>query len=122
MRTWLKFLALMASLLPASALAQAPSPVRYDQPVIAITHVRLVHGTGTPAASNATILIRDGRIAAVGPSRRVRFPAGATLIDGTGQTLFPGFVFVHEHMFYPVAAAISARCCTASRRSISPAA
>jgi enamidase len=29
-------------------------------------------------------------------------PAGATLIDGTGKTLLPGFVFVHEHLFYPV--------------------
>ena len=37
----------------------------------------------------------------VGPSRRIRVPAGATIIDGTGKTVLPGFVFMHEHMFYP---------------------
>ena len=102
MRAWLKIVALLTSLLPAPIMAETPSPVRYNQPVIAITHVRLVDGTGAPAMADATVLIRDGRIEAVGRSRRVRVPAGATLIDGTGKTLLPGFVFLHEHLFYPV--------------------
>jgi len=102
MREWLKIVAFVASLLPSPAFAQAPSPVRYNQPLIAITHVRLVDGTGAPAARDATILIRNGRIEAAGRSRRVRVPADATLIDGRGKTVLPGFVFVHEHLFYPV--------------------
>ena len=102
MRAWL-FALLSAFCLTAPAQGQSPppSPVRYNQPVIAISHVTLVDGTGAPALRDATIVLRDGRIAAVGPSRRVRVPAGATVIDGTGRTLLPGFVFVHEHMFYP---------------------
>jgi enamidase len=79
---------------------QRPSPVRYNQPVIAITHATLVDGTGAPAARDMTIVVRDGRIASIGPSGRIRVPAGATMIDGTGKTILPGFVFVHEHMFY----------------------
>ena len=98
MRGWL--IAMLAGLaVTSSAHGQAPSPVRYDQPVIAITHVTLVDGTGAAPVRDATVVIRDGRIAAVG--RRVRAPDGATIIDGTGKTLLPGFVFVHEHMFYP---------------------
>src|SRR5688500_7170980 len=105
MRAWL-FALLSAFCLTAPAQGQGPppSPVRYGQPVIAITHVTLVDGTGAPALRDAAVVLRDGRIAAVGPSRRVRVPAGATLIDGTGRTLLPGFVFVHEHLFYPTGA------------------
>ena len=103
MRAWL--IAVLASLFvtaSAHGQGQRPSPVRYDQPVIAITNVTLVDGTGAAPVRDATVVIRSGRIAAVGPSRRVRPPEGATIIDGTGKTLLPGFVFVHEHMFYPV--------------------
>jgi enamidase len=88
----------------APAAAQQPQPagpVRYNQPLIAITHVAIVDGTGAPATRDMTIVLRDGRIAALGPARRIRVPNGATLIDGTGKTVLPGFVFVHEHMFYP---------------------
>jgi imidazolonepropionase-like amidohydrolase len=102
MRAW--FLAVFASLAvnaSAQGQEQPPSPVRYDQPVIAITHVAVVDGTGAPAANDMTLVLQGGRIAALGPSRRVRVPEGATVIDGTGKTVLPGFVFVHEHMFYP---------------------
>jgi imidazolonepropionase-like amidohydrolase len=106
MRAWLVAF-MSAFLVTSSAHAQAqnqpPSPIRYRQPVIAITHATLVDGTGAPALRDATIVVREGRIAAVGPSRSVRVPAGAEVIDGTGKTVLPGFVFVHEHMFYPSA-------------------
>lgn len=102
MRIWTIIAALLLLHLPASAQTQRPSPLRYAQPVIAITNVTLVDGTGTPARRDVTIVIRDGRIASVGPARQARVPAGATIIDGRGKTILPGFVFVHEHMFYPV--------------------
>jgi imidazolonepropionase-like amidohydrolase len=103
MRAWLTLiLALLFASGPAFAQQQRPSPVRYNQPLIAITHVTLVDGTGAPARRDQNVIIRDGRIAAVGPAARTLAPAGATIIDGTGKTLLPGFVFVHEHMFYPV--------------------
>ncbi len=53
-------------------------------PVVAITHVRVIDGHGTPARENQTVLLRDGRIAAVGPA--VVPPAGSAVIDGSGQT------------------------------------
>ena len=68
-------------------------------PVLAITHVRVIDGRGTPAKDNQTVLLRDGRIAAVGLP--VTLPEGVPVIDGTGQTLIPGLVGMHDHMFYP---------------------
>ncbi len=100
MRIW-TIVAIVAAILTSPAKAQDASFVRYAQPVIAITHAQLVDGTGAPPARDMTIVIRDGRIAAVGRSGRVRVPADATEIDGTGKTVLPGFVFMHEHMFYP---------------------
>ncbi len=49
-----------------------------------------------------TLVSDHGRIAALGPSARVRIPAGATVVDLRGKTLLPGFVMVHEHLFYPL--------------------
>lgn len=103
MRKWLTLLLLaLSGWSPAAAQPAAPaSPVRYNQPLLAITHVRLVDGTGAAARPDVTVIVRDGRIAAVGPARRTPVPPGATVIDGVGKTLLPGFVFLHEHMFYP---------------------
>jgi imidazolonepropionase-like amidohydrolase len=92
---------LLLHLAPAAEAQQRPSPLRYSQPVIAITGTTLVDGTGAPARRDVTVVIRDGRIASVGPAARTRVPGGAHVIDGRGKTLLPGFVFVHEHMFYP---------------------
>jgi len=46
-------------------------------------------------------VIDHGRIGAIGGSSRLRAPAGAAIIDARGKTLLPGFVMVHEHLFYP---------------------
>ena len=73
--------------------------VSHAQPLLAITHVRVIDGTGAAAQENQTVLLRDGLIAAVG--RQVEVPNDATVIDGSGQTLIPGLVGMHDHMFYP---------------------
>lgn len=89
---------------PALAAAQQPPAnpfVAYSQPVIALTHVKLVDGTGAPARPDMTVVIKDGRFLAVGASKKTAPPPGATVIDGTGKTVIPGLVFMHEHMFYP---------------------
>ncbi|WP_350015649.1 amidohydrolase family protein [Rhodanobacter sp. IGA1.0] len=78
---------------------QVQAYVAHAQPLLAITHVRVVDGHGTGARENQTVLLRDGRIAAVG--RHVDVPGEATVIDGSGQTLMPGLVGMHDHLFYP---------------------
>jgi len=78
--------------------------VVHAEPVIAMTHAMVIDGTGADPQQDMTLVIRDGRIAALGPSSHVPIPAGATVIDARGKTLLPGFVMVHEHLFYPTGA------------------
>jgi len=75
--------------------------VAYAGPTLFFDHVEIVDGTGAPPTRDMALLVKDGRIAAIAPAARLRPPAGATVIDGRGKTLLPGFVMVHEHMFYP---------------------
>ena len=48
-----------------------------------------------------TVVIRDGIIQQVGPSRQVRIPAGATRIEAGGKFLMPGLADLHVHMVGP---------------------
>ena len=62
--------------------------------LVAITNATVLtasHGT----IEKATILIRDGKIAAVGPN--VSVPQGAEIIDGTGRFVTPGIIDAHSH-------------------------
>jgi imidazolonepropionase-like amidohydrolase len=92
----------------AQSLASLSQGVRdfvaVPEAAFAVTGVRLIDGTGSPARDGMTVMVRDGRIVEVGPSARVRLPAGIREIDGRGRTLLPGLVMVHEHLFYPAGA------------------
>src|SRR5437016_4333905 len=75
--------------------------VQIDTPTIALTHVRVIDGTGAPARADQTVIIRDGMIAAVGAGTSVQVPPGAQVLDLTGKSVIPGLVMVHEHLYYP---------------------
>jgi len=62
--------------------------------VTAIVDATIFDGTGA-APRVATVIIRDGRIADVGP--RLRPPRGATVIQAKGKALLPGFFDLHTH-------------------------
>jgi imidazolonepropionase-like amidohydrolase len=70
-------------------------------PVVALTHVRIIDGTGAAPAENQTVVIDHGKIAAVGSAAGVAIPSGAQTLDLTGSTVIPGMVGMHEHLFYP---------------------
>lgn len=99
-------LALLLTAAPASGQAPpqlAETVTRYvsvNAPVVAITNVLVIDGTGGAAKPGQTVVIRDGRIEAVGPSGKVKPPAGATVIDATGHTLIPGMFGLHDHLYY----------------------
>ncbi|HEY5908294.1 MAG TPA: amidohydrolase family protein [Vicinamibacteria bacterium] len=69
-----------------TSAARAAEPT--DVP-IAITGARIVTVSG-PVIEKGTLVVSGGKIAAVGPS--VAVPAGAKVIDATGQTLYPGLI------------------------------
>jgi imidazolonepropionase-like amidohydrolase len=77
--------------------------VSVNQPVVAITDVLLIDGTGKAARPGQTVVLRDGKIEAVGPASSVKVPTGATTIDGRGKTVIPGIIGLHDHLFYNAA-------------------
>ncbi|HUF23233.1 MAG TPA: amidohydrolase family protein [Vicinamibacterales bacterium] len=75
--------------------------VKVDAAVVALTHARVIDGTGAAPREDQTILMRDGLIAAAGSAADVAVPDGATVIDLSGRSVMPGLVMVHEHLYYP---------------------
>jgi imidazolonepropionase-like amidohydrolase len=83
-------------------LGRAVRPfVAVDTTVVALTHARVIDGTGAAARNDQTLIIRDGNIAALGPSSSVAVPAGAQVLNLAGKSVIPGLVMLHEHLFYP---------------------
>jgi imidazolonepropionase-like amidohydrolase len=76
------------------SLAQAPA----TGGTIALTGARVIDGTGATPLAQATILVTNGRIAAVGAPAAVRIPAGATRVDLSGKTIMPGLINAHAHL------------------------
>jgi imidazolonepropionase-like amidohydrolase len=66
---------------------------------IALTHVRVIDGTGATPVDDSTVLIDGAKIAAVQPAGAA-VPAGYRKIDLTGASVIPGIVGMHDHMFY----------------------
>ncbi|MBM3809764.1 MAG: amidohydrolase family protein [Acidimicrobiia bacterium] len=75
--------------------------VSVDAPVIALTHARVIDGTGAAARDDQTVVIAHGTITAIGSSASTAIPGGAHVIDLTGKSVIPGLIMVHEHLYYP---------------------
>jgi hypothetical protein len=54
---------------------------------------------GDEVIEDGTVVVTDGRIAAVGRRGAVRVPAGAHVVEARGATILPGFVDTHAHWF-----------------------
>ena len=118
----MRTLALLVALsIPALSAAQSPdapehlSPavlryVKYDtaKNTLWLDHVRVIDGTGAAALEDATVILSDGKIAAILPHPDKSHMAAwgcadcppALHLDLTGHTLFPGLVGMHDHMYY----------------------
>jgi imidazolonepropionase-like amidohydrolase len=88
---------------PDSLSEEVRKYVAVGTSVIALTHVQVLDGTGAPPRSDQTILIRNGRIAEVGPAGSMKVPAGVRTMDLNGHTVIPGLVGMHNHLFYTAA-------------------
>lgn len=96
------------ALAPAGAAAQRPALgpavrpyVAVDTPVVALTHVRVIDGTGAAPRDDQTLILQDGNIVAMGSAATTTVPAGAQVMDLTGKSVIPGLVMMHEHLYYP---------------------
>ena len=93
------------------AAAQTLSPevrkfVTVDAPVVALAHVRVIDGTGASARDDQTIIVAKGKIESVGDSSSADIPKDAQVLDLHGDTVIPGLVGMHDHMFYPMGGGI----------------
>ncbi len=96
--------ALQAQSAPRALAPNVRQFVAIDAPVVALTNVRLVDGTGAPARDGQVIVIEGATIRAVGPASSTPVPAGARVVDLAGQVVIPGIVGLHDHMYYSSAA------------------
>jgi len=89
------------------AAAQTLSPqvkpyVKVDAPVVALTHIRVIDGTGAPVREDQTVVLNAGKIESVGDAASASVPKDAQVIDLHGYSVIPGLVGMHDHLFYPV--------------------
>jgi imidazolonepropionase-like amidohydrolase len=63
---------------------------------LVISNARILDGTGN-AIERGTVVVRDGRIAAVGANASGA-PTNAVRIDAGGRTVMPGFIDAHRHI------------------------
>jgi imidazolonepropionase-like amidohydrolase len=75
-----------------------PEPVEMTPGLQAFVGGRIIDGTGAAAIEDGVLVVRDGRIEAVGTSDSVTVPADAEQIDVSGRTLMPGMVNAHGHV------------------------
>jgi len=74
--------------------------IDYDTSAIAFIHCKLADVRHLKVLDDQTVVVRNGIITAVGDSKHLPAPAGTLVVDLTGKSLLPGFVLLHEHMFY----------------------
>src|SRR5687768_8320395 len=101
----IKLVSLCLLLFVTSALAQAQDRqqfIRVEAPLIALTNVRVIDGTGAAPRDDQTILISGGKIQSISPTASTTYPAGARTLDLKGYTVLPGLVGMHNHMFFPM--------------------
>ncbi len=76
--------------------------VKVNAPVVVLTHVRVIDGTGAAAREDQTVVLDHGKIASVGDAASASAPKEAQVLDLHGYTVIPGLVGMHDHMFYPM--------------------
>jgi len=99
----------MAGSDPASPPSPYPSTYRRQpSPALLVAHATVLTATGQ-RLENASVLLRDGKIAAVGPDAAVAAAAGdAQVFDATGKWVTPGLIDPHSHLGVYASPAVAA--------------
>src|SRR6266478_4313890 len=92
----MKTIARLSLILFCSPLLPAQQRTSGSQ-VLVFTHVTVIDATGAVAKPDMTLVIRDGRIAELGRSGKIRPPKGAQVVDASGKFLIPGLWDMHVH-------------------------
>jgi imidazolonepropionase-like amidohydrolase len=94
-------------LMVGCAAGQTLSPevrnfVKVDAPAVALTHVRVIDGTGAAPIEDQTIVLRKGKIESMAAASSAKIPTDAQVLDLHDYSVIPGLVGMHDHMFYPM--------------------
>lgn len=73
--------------------AQADKP----RATLVLDGAKIISMKGDEVIENGRIVVKDNRIAAIGPQAEVALPTGAQVIDVRGKSIIPGLVDVHWH-------------------------
>lgn len=76
------------ALFSSSALAQS----------MVLKGARLLDVTNGDLINNQVVVVKDGRIEAIGSQESINLPLGVDIIDLQGQTLLPGLIDMHVHL------------------------
>lgn len=90
----------LAAVSPAAEHIDAASYLAIPPGSIVLRHVEIIDGTGAAPRTDQTLVIVDGRIAALGPAATTPVPSDAQVRDYAGYALLPGLVGMHDHLFY----------------------
>jgi imidazolonepropionase-like amidohydrolase len=81
---------------PASELRKF---LQFDDGALALIHARVIDGNGGAAQEDRIVIVRNGKIAALGDAA-LAIPSDARVLDMTGRTVIPGLVGMHNHLMY----------------------
>lgn len=79
---------------PIRLVASMPKP----EGTVALTGGTVVTMRGDEVIENATVVVTEDRIRAIGPAASVQVPADARVIDVSGKTIIPGLIDAHAHI------------------------
>jgi hypothetical protein len=91
-------ISLLCSLIGVSLALVIGTSTAADAQTTALRGARVIDGRGGAPIDNATIVIRGGRIVAIGSSSGTPVPNGAEVVNYSGKTIIPGLISDHSHV------------------------
>jgi imidazolonepropionase-like amidohydrolase len=98
MRTPRSSRVLLTGMLLLAAWAVVQAQTSASGQTVVLRGARVIDGSGGNPLDDATIVIRDVRIVAIGPAGSTIAPADAEVIDYSGKTIIPGLISAHSHV------------------------
>lgn len=74
--------------------------IEVQDSMVAIKNITIIDGTGGSIKYNQDIVFDNNKISAISNTGETVLPEKAKIIDGTGKTIIPGLIMLHEHLFY----------------------
>ena len=93
-----RFIVILGLIMATAGCSATEEPVEITPGQPAFVGAQIIDGTGGAPITDGVLVVRDGRIEAVGAGDTVAVPADAEQIDVTGRTIIPGLINAHGHV------------------------